>query len=360
MEAENDFGTVGIFQADALGSDGNATVGADLEAGADAPNIRPPRALGCGSQHGTFFFFGQLPGALWGLLKFAMGFQGVMVQAQSVDVGVGVVQFGDRFAGKIGREAPLPELVFAFDFAFGLRGWGIKEANVVELESRAQLGEGVGSVREKEGVIIDVELEWAAIGEEGGGEEIEVGQEEFAFIDFGAGENAAAIVEHVEHGISDGRLGEPAMGGGVELPDFADLGTLPAAHRGGWFSGRSRVGMAVLQRPVADLSPIQFETMEAEGLRGGEAVGAGGRAGQTFYEQGDDRWRPRCGMVAARAAGRPQAALFLNTSAEIIGGEKIKLAAGEAELVGRFGGGQGALVKGFKNMANKRVGVPVE
>jgi len=65
-------------------------------------------------------------------------------------------------------------------------------------------------------------------------------------------------------------------------------------------------------------------------------------------------------VVAAGSTGCPKVSLFLNTSAEIIGGEKIKLAAGEAELVGRFGSGQGALLKGFKNMANKRIGVPVE
>lgn len=33
----------------------------------------------------------------------------------------------------------MPELVFAPDFAFGLRGWGIKEANIAEFESTAQL-----------------------------------------------------------------------------------------------------------------------------------------------------------------------------------------------------------------------------
>jgi len=159
------------------------------------------------------------------------------------------------------------------------------EANVVELESRAQLGEGVGSMSEKDGVIIDVELQWAAIGDEGSGEEIEVRQEEFALIDFRAGENAAAIVEHVEHGIIHGRLWEPAMGGGVELPDFADLGTLPATNWCLRFFGRSCMGMTVLQSSVAHLSTIQFETMEAEGLRGDEAVGTRWtrwRAVQTF------------------------------------------------------------------------------
>src|ERR1035441_1657453 len=44
MEAENDFGTRGTLDAEALGADGNAAIRADPEGRADAPNIRPPRA----------------------------------------------------------------------------------------------------------------------------------------------------------------------------------------------------------------------------------------------------------------------------------------------------------------------------
>ena len=40
----------------------------------------------------------------------------------------------DGFAGEKGREPVLPKLVFAFNFALGLRGWGIKEAYLVEGE----------------------------------------------------------------------------------------------------------------------------------------------------------------------------------------------------------------------------------
>ncbi len=69
-----------------------------------------------------------------------MGFVGVAVKSQGVDVGVGGFDLGDLFAGEIGREPPLPELVFTLDFALGLGCWSIKEANVVELESPAELG----------------------------------------------------------------------------------------------------------------------------------------------------------------------------------------------------------------------------
>src|SRR5713226_1536044 len=110
------------------------------------------------------------------------------------------------FSGKIGGETFLPELVFAFDFAFGLRGWGIKEANVVEFESPAQLSYSAWGFGEKDTVIIDVELQGTAVGQEGCGEEIEVGQQEFSVVKLGADEEAAAIVEHIEHGKIDRRV----------------------------------------------------------------------------------------------------------------------------------------------------------
>ena len=105
------------------------------------------------------------------------------MEAQGIDMSVGVLQLGDLFTGKVGRETVLPELVFAFHFAFGLRSWGIKEANVVEFESPAQLSDSARSFSEEDAVVIDVELQGASVGQEGGGEEIEVRQEEFSVIE---------------------------------------------------------------------------------------------------------------------------------------------------------------------------------
>ena len=92
------------------------------------------------------------------------------------------------FAGEIRWESALPELVLALDFSFGLRRWGIQETNVVELEGPAELGQGVGILGEKDGVIIDVDLQRLAVDQESGGEEIQVGQEEFSAIEFGTDE----------------------------------------------------------------------------------------------------------------------------------------------------------------------------
>ena len=134
MEAKNDLGSLGMFEPDALGSDGNAAVGSGFEEGPHAPNIRPPGAARGRPQNGAFLFPGQIPSSLRGEFKFAMGLLGVAMKAQGIHVGVGFGQVVDLLAGEIGRQPLLPELVFAFDFAFGLRGWGIKETNVVEAE----------------------------------------------------------------------------------------------------------------------------------------------------------------------------------------------------------------------------------
>ena len=113
-----------------------------------------------------------------------MDFAGVAMRPQFVDVPVGFLDLVDLFAGEVGRQPPLPELVFAFDFAFGLRRGGVAQAAVVELERPAQLGERVRIVGEKEAVTIDVKLQGPPVGQEGRGQEVEVGEQQFALVEF--------------------------------------------------------------------------------------------------------------------------------------------------------------------------------
>ena len=86
-------------------------------------------------------------------MQFPMDLMNVAMQPQSVDVWVGGFNLGNLFAGEIGWESALPELVFAFDLSFGLGRRGIKEADVVELERPAQLGYRVGILGEENGVV---------------------------------------------------------------------------------------------------------------------------------------------------------------------------------------------------------------
>ena len=127
-------------------------------------------------------------------------------------------------------------------------------------------------VREKEAVVIDVEPERASVRQESGGQEVEVGEQEFALVTFRAGEQAAAIIEHVEHGEGEPGVRKPAVGRGVELPEFADLRALPAAHGGQDSFGWNGMGEFIFDGPAADLGAVEFEGVKTEGFGSGEAI----------------------------------------------------------------------------------------
>lgn len=360
MEAENNGRFFGMFEPDAMGADRNTPVGSDFEDGPHTPDIRPPGTARGGSQNGSFLFPGQIPGSLRREFEFAMRLHGIAVESQGLDVDVGFGHLCDLLTGEIGRQPFLPELVFAFDFAFGLRGWSIKETNVVEAKSRAQLGQSVRGFGEENGVIIDIELQRPAVGQEGGGQEVQVGEQEFPIIEFGADEKAAAIVEHVEHGKVPGAEREPVVRRSVQLPEFADLRALPAAHRSQGLAYGSAVGMAVLQRPVAYLGPVELEVVEAQSLRSDEAVRARGRASQALGKEIDHGLRPGWSVVAARLARCPDLPLLVSASLQVTAEENVKATAREAELVRRLNGGQGALPKVMENMPDERTRVPMQ
>lgn len=360
MEAKHDFGARWFFQAQPLRPDGHPAVGADLEGGAHAPDKVPPRASGGRAQCGAVFFPGLRPGTVRRLAQFAMDFAGVVMRPQGVDVPVGDGDFGDLFTGEVRWQPALPELVFAFDFALGLGRGGVAQADVVELERPAQLREGGGIVGEKEAVVIDVELQGPPVGQEGGGQEVEVGEEEFALINLRAGEEPAAIVEQVEH--REGVLGvrEPAMGRGVQLPELPDAVALPAAHRSQHFLGRHGVGQVVGERPAADLGAVELEGVQAQGLGGDEAVGAGRRAGQPLGQEGQHGLGPGRGVIAAGAPRTPAWALLTGGSAPVGGGQGVEATAREAELVGGHSRLEGAVTEGGEHIADERRGMPME
>ena len=58
-------------------------------------------------------------------------------------------------------------------------------------------------------------------------------------------------------------------------------------------------------------------------------------------------------MIAAGSAGRPALLLLFGAGATIGGGQRIKAAGREAELVGCFGGRQGALAETFEHMTDE-------
>jgi hypothetical protein len=299
MAAMDDFGGGRGLDAQAFGADGHPPVGSDFDVGSLRPDVWPPGALGGGSQNASFFGQRFFPGFLRGHVQLAVGFGGVAVGAELVDFGVGFFQAGDLFAGEVGGQAVLPILVGALHFAFGLRGGRVAEVDAVKAQGPAELGGGLGPRGKEEAVVIDVQLQGQAKVQEGPGQQIQIGQERFALVNFGGDKKAAAIVEHVEHRPVAFGGGEPGVGCGVQLPEFADGAALPAAHgRFGLGSGLN-LGQAVLHGPAPNLRAMDFQIQQPGRFAGGEAVGSGRAAGEPFAQESRQFRRPIRGMVAA-------------------------------------------------------------
>jgi len=256
--AEDEFGAGSSHYAQELRADGNAAVSGDLDGRTHAPDEGPPGAARNRAEGGAVFFLSQPPGLLRFHAKFAVDFMLVAMEAKVLDMGVGLIEVGDVFAGEVGGQTLLPEEVTAFDFAFGLRGRGVAETGAVEVQSLTQLGQGVRVMGEEQAVKIDIDFQGQAVFDEGSGEEIQIGHELFPLIDSGASEDAAAVIEHVEHGKEDGRVGEPGVRRGVQLPEFTDPAALPPFDRRRGTVVGLGVGEVVFPGPAANLSPVDF------------------------------------------------------------------------------------------------------
>ena len=160
-----------------------------------------------------------------------MRFETVPMMSQGADGFVRSRDVMDVLGGKQCGNPALPILVFPFDLPLGLRRGRVSERHTVEFQRPSQLGQGVRILGEEEAVIVDVESQRKAMLPKSCRQKVHVGQQVFPLVDLRFHEQAAAIVEHVEHGIQGGIAREPGVGRGVQLPEFSDLLALPAANR---------------------------------------------------------------------------------------------------------------------------------
>jgi hypothetical protein len=240
-EAADDGGAGWSVNGMALGADGDFALVADAHPGLLAPDVGPPRAVGIGTEDGTFFGEGLLLSGLGCLAEFAVDFMLVGVGHELVEEVVGPDQFEDVVGGQEGHETFLPAVVAAFDFAFGLRGWGIAQVDAVEVEGLAELGEGVGVVGVEEGVVVHIEDQGQTVGLEDAGEEVEVGQQSFVLVEACAGVETRGIVEDVQQDLFVGAVRQPGVRAGVVLPEGTVVAGLPAldGFGGGFIAGVS-------------------------------------------------------------------------------------------------------------------------
>jgi len=273
---------------------------------------------------------------------------------------VGVFQIGDLFARKIGWEPSLPKLMFPLNFAFGLGSRSIEETNVIKLERPAQLGQGLRGLGEKDAVIIYVELQRPAVGQKSCRQEIQVGQEQFSVIKLGADEKAAAVIQHVEHGKVERQLTKPPMRRGIQLPEFADLRALPAAHgrvRTLWWHWMS---VTILNGPTANLGTVELESVQAQGFGSDKAIGAGRRAAQALFEKAQNRGGPSRSMITAGTARHPYVSQVVRAGFEVFSVQSVETAAGNFELVSGLGGAESQFPKTIQNVTNEGRGLPME
>src|SRR5229473_5429667 len=104
---------------------------------------------------------------------------------------------------------------------------------------------------------------------------------------------------------------EPAVGRGVQLPEFPDLAALPAPDRSWRAVIGFGVGQVVLDSPAADLGAVGFKLALAEQFAGGKAVGGWGIAAEPFAQQRVHFRGPSGGMIAAGNIGRPGGLLMM-------------------------------------------------
>jgi len=76
-------------------------------------------------------------------------------------------------------------------------------------------------------------------------------------------------------------------------------------------------------------------------------------------EEVGDRFGPDGGMVSTGGSRNPQIPFLVCAGLEVIGGEGIEAAQGEAQLRGGFGGFQGVLPEGRQHMADKMRGMTI-
>ncbi len=109
--ATNDPGGWGHGQFEPLTAQGDSPLWGDLDRVSQAPDIRPPRAAGLGTQGGTLLLPGAGPGLVGRHAPLPVGFVDVVRMPEWRDQGIGLGDRADALGGKAGGQPVLPEKV---------------------------------------------------------------------------------------------------------------------------------------------------------------------------------------------------------------------------------------------------------
>ena len=148
--------------------------------------------------------------------------------------------------------------------------------------------------------------------DESGGQKVQIGRQIFGVVNFSARADAGTIIQQIQQRIISFVAWEPAVRGGIQLPESAHLETLPAADGSGLTSRRA-VGWARCWRwPSGALwRGPDLKAQAAMNFRGGKAVRSWRRAERSLRTQGFSAMGPVGSVIAARMALAVQAVRVL-------------------------------------------------
>ena len=297
METVDHPGAGSDSRAEAFITNGHATIGAYFQRGTGTPDVRPPGATGCRTQGRAIFLASFLGSGIGRAAQFTMDFLGVAMLTQLGQEDVGRFRCSNIFGSEQRRQAALPVLVLAFDFAFGLRGAGVAQGDAVEVQRGSELSQGFGSLGKEKAVAIHIKFQRQSMLGEGGGEEVEVSQEVFGVINFGAGANAGTVIQQIEQRIVSFVAWEPTVRRGIQLPERTDLETLPAADGSGWAAWRRGVGQMVGEGPPADGGRVDWKAQTAMNFGGRKAIRSRWTDRKEFANECFSALRPVRGVI---------------------------------------------------------------
>ena len=276
------------------------------------------------------------------------------MEAEVLEERVGGLRCEDRFGREEAGEAALPVKVESLDFALGLGGVGIAEADSVEVKSRSELGEGVRVLGEEEAVTVDVKFQRESVLAKGSGKEVEIGQEVLGVVKARASAETGAVVEEVQERIEPAVVvEEPRVGRCVELPEGTEFEGLPATGGGLWAWPWGIMGKVVGQSPPTDAGWIDLELEAAKHLGGDKAVGGGRPGAEEIAGECDDRFGPSLRTIATREPGGPTGAGAGGTGAQEGRIELVEAGTTDSETLGGKGGGEVSFAEGGQDLADQ-------
>ena len=107
----------------AVGTDGNFAIVTDADGRSLAPDKRPPWTGRSRAEDGAFFGQGLQACGVRSGAQFTVDFVLIDVGQKLIKQAIGPLQFQDVVGSQQGRQTLLPEVVTAFDLAFGLGEW---------------------------------------------------------------------------------------------------------------------------------------------------------------------------------------------------------------------------------------------